>query len=49
MEVSFTPYRALAIEAITNAGGQGISTNQGMGASTSSSTARAAATRRPAS
>ena len=31
MEVSFTPYRALGIEAITNAGGQGISTNQGMG------------------
>jgi N-methylhydantoinase B len=31
MEVAFTPYRALGIQAITNAGGQGISTNQGMG------------------
>lgn len=31
IEVAFTPYRAAAVEAITNAGGQGVSTNQAMG------------------
>lgn len=32
MEVAVTPYRAGGIEIITNAGGQGISTNQAVGA-----------------
>ena len=31
IEVAFTPYRAASVEAITNAGGQGVSTNQAMG------------------
>jgi N-methylhydantoinase B len=31
IEVAFTPHRAAGIEAITNAGGQGVSTNQAMG------------------
>jgi len=31
IEVAFTPYRAAGMEAITNAGGQGVSTNQAMG------------------
>ncbi len=31
IEVAFTPHRAAGVEAITNAGGQGVSTNQAMG------------------
>jgi N-methylhydantoinase B len=31
IEVAFTPYRSAQVEAITNAGGQGVSTNQAMG------------------